>query len=106
MRMDIAGRDVTERLQYLMRRKGYNFDTSAEFEVCRQIKENACVVSFQQNSLVESVALTSYESSKSATKNGQYQLPDGSLLEVHNYTINTVTINTLFTILLIKELVE
>ena len=95
MRMDIAGRDVTERLQYLMRRKGYNFDTSAEFEVCRQIKENSCVVSFQQNS---DVALTSYESGKSVTKNGQYQLPDGSLLEV--------TINTLCTILLIKELVE
>ena len=37
-RMDIAGRDVTERLQVLLRRSGYAFHTTAEREVVRAIK--------------------------------------------------------------------
>ena len=33
-RMDVAGRDVTEQLQRLLRRSGYTFHTTAEKEVC------------------------------------------------------------------------
>jgi hypothetical protein len=33
-------RDVTERLQLLLRRAGYNFTTSSEREIVRQIKED------------------------------------------------------------------
>ena len=32
-------RDVTKYLQLLMKRQGYNFDTSSEFEIVREIKE-------------------------------------------------------------------
>uniref|UniRef100_H3G8F5 Actin n=1 Tax=Phytophthora ramorum TaxID=164328 RepID=H3G8F5_PHYRM len=45
-RMDIAGRDVTRHLQLLLRRAGYNFQTSAEREVVREIKEKLCYVAF------------------------------------------------------------
>jgi centractin len=38
-RIDVAGRDVTEHLQTLLRRSGYVFHTSAEKEIVRQIKE-------------------------------------------------------------------
>lgn len=38
-RIDVAGRDVTEHLQTLLRRSGYVFHTSAEKEVVRMIKE-------------------------------------------------------------------
>lgn len=43
-RLDIAGRDVTEHLQLLLRRAGHTFSTSAEFELVRQIKESICYV--------------------------------------------------------------
>ena len=39
MRVDVAGRDVTRYLQLLLRKEGYNFHTSAEMEVVKQIKE-------------------------------------------------------------------
>ena len=39
-RMDVAGRDVTEQLQLLLRRSGHVFHTTAEKEVVRCIKED------------------------------------------------------------------
>lgn len=39
MRTDIAGRDVTRQLKLLLKKEGYKFNTSAEFEVVRTIKE-------------------------------------------------------------------
>ena len=38
-RMDLAGRDVTEYLQSLLRRCGCSLETSAEMEIVRDIKE-------------------------------------------------------------------
>ncbi|KAK1884375.1 Beta-centractin [Dissostichus eleginoides] len=45
MRVDIAGRDVSRYLRLLLRKEGYNFNTSAEFEVVRTVKERACYLS-------------------------------------------------------------
>ncbi len=39
MRTDVAGRDVTRYLQSLLRREGFIFKTSSEFEIVRQMKE-------------------------------------------------------------------
>lgn len=39
MRVDIAGRDVSRYLRLLLRKEGFDFHTSAEFEVVKQIKE-------------------------------------------------------------------
>lgn len=44
MRVDIAGRDVSRYLRLLLRKEGYNFNTSAEFEVVRTIKEVRALV--------------------------------------------------------------
>ncbi|KAI7834368.1 putative centractin [Kickxella alabastrina] len=43
-RMDVAGRDVTEYLQVLLQKAGYNLYTSAEKEIVRQVKEKICYV--------------------------------------------------------------
>ncbi|OMJ67465.1 hypothetical protein SteCoe_35371 [Stentor coeruleus] len=43
-RIDLAGRDITEHLLLLMKRAGYSFNTSAEFELVKQIKEKNCYV--------------------------------------------------------------
>lgn len=39
MRVDIAGRDISRYLRLLLRKEGFDFHTSAEFEVVRTIKE-------------------------------------------------------------------
>lgn len=46
-RMDVAGRDVTERLGLLLRRAGCSLTTSAERELCRDIKERRCYVALE-----------------------------------------------------------
>ncbi|KDN68647.1 putative actin [Colletotrichum sublineola] len=43
-RIDVAGRDVTEYMQMLLRKSGYVFHTSAEKEVVRLIKESVTYV--------------------------------------------------------------
>lgn len=69
VRMDLAGRDVTNQLQLLLRRNGHRFVTSAEMEIVRQIKETSCFVSSNAQK----------EENKSARS---YELPDGSRIEV------------------------
>lgn len=38
-RIDLGGRDITEYLMLLMKRAGYNFHTSAEFQIVKNMKE-------------------------------------------------------------------
>lgn len=71
MRVDIAGRDVTKHLKLLIRKEGFYFRTSAEFEIVRKIKEKVCYLS--NNPLKEE----NMEADKYL-----YSLPDGNTLEV------------------------
>lgn len=43
-RIDIAGRDLTEYLMRILMERGYAFKTSAEREICKDIKEKVCFV--------------------------------------------------------------
>eukprot|EP01038_Epipyxis_sp_PR26KG_P010648 gene10648-14300_t len=76
MRMDLAGRNITEYLQLLLRRSGHIFQTSTELEVVRQLKEKLCVVS--------TVPLSSHEAETQAQATVKYpfELPDGSVVEM------------------------
>jgi len=78
MRIDLAGRDITEYLQLLLRKSGYYFYTSAEKEVVRSIKETACYVAFDPSK--EEELLDSDKSAKPATH--KYKLPDGNQIEI------------------------
>ena len=44
-RLDIAGRHITQYLIRLLQRKGYSFNSSADFEFVRYLKEKYCFVS-------------------------------------------------------------
>lgn len=71
MRIDIAGRDVTRYLRTLIRKEGFNFRSTAEFEIVRTIKETACYLATnpQKEETIE-------------TEKYDYVLPDGKILEI------------------------
>lgn len=71
MRVDIAGRDVTRHLKSLIRKEGFNFRTTAEFEIVRSIKEKLCYLS-----------TNTQKEEGIDTDKVLYQLPDGNTLDV------------------------
>ena len=71
MRTDLAGRDVTRYLQFLLRREGFPFKTTAEHEVVKQIKENVCYLAINPQK----------EESLDGEKT-RYQLPDGEIIDI------------------------
>jgi actin len=81
-RMDIAGRTLTEYLQKHLAEDGYNFASSAEKEVAKNIKEKLCYV-----------ALDFQEESKAfmnnVDKKVEYDLPDGQKIRVGDVLIRT-----------------
>jgi len=74
-RIDVAGRDVTEYLQLLLRKAGYNFHSSAEKEIVRSIKEQTCYVSYNPSKEED------LENQKT-NPYAPYTLPDGNVIEV------------------------
>ena len=77
-RIDVAGRDVTEYLQTLLRKSGYIFHTSAEKEVVRLIKESVSYVAHVPKKEERDWAGVKPNDSKFA----EYVLPDGHKLKV------------------------
>lgn len=77
-RIDVAGRDVTEHLQTLLRKSGYVFHTSAEKEVVRLIKEATSYVARDPKKEEKEWAASKQDQSKFA----EYVLPDGNKLKV------------------------
>ena len=85
-RIDVAGRDVTEYLQTLLRKSGYVFHTSAEKEVVRLIKESVTYVARDPRKEEKEWAAAKMDQSKIA----EYVLPDGNRLKVSNDVANRI----------------
>ena len=78
-RADVAGRDVTEHLQTLLRKAGRAFHTSAEKEVVRAIKERAGYVALDpRREEKEWLQAQAGRESKAV----EYVLPDGQKMKV------------------------
>jgi centractin len=75
MRIDLGGRDVTKHLQGLLRRSGYTFHTTTEFEIVKKIKELQCYVSVPLSSEMDTKFKEKEDKNFSA-----YHLPDGQVI--------------------------
>lgn len=81
-RIDVAGRDVTEHLQQLLRKHGYVFHTSAEKEVVRAIKEKVCYLSLDTRREEREWAGYGGRMEGGGGKAMEYALPDGQKIKV------------------------
>ena len=90
VRSDLAGMDVTQRLQLLLRKSGLALSTTAELEFSSKMKEDVCYVSnvpptTRDNDYdTDNIGSGSGAVSTKDTSKAQYQLPDGQVVQLSN----------------------